>query len=75
MLLKKKWCGCEIHETLADGVRIDNFILPCCKHTTMICLKEDCYFCRGKRVKREAENMGNHGSRVSDDNRLNEVKV
>jgi len=49
MRIKKKWCGCELHEVWQGEVKIDAFILPCCKHAKHGCNKLNCRFCMEKR--------------------------
>jgi hypothetical protein len=46
-------CGCT--ETYGSPVPEyglpEIFILPCCSHTTMKCLEQDCLICRNKNDK------------------------
>lgn len=58
MLTKKHWCGCEDHATWEGDMQVDAYRSPCCKHSIVICKKEDCYHCIRKKEKQDNANMG-----------------
>lgn len=45
-------CGCESRKVFDafSGELLDSYRLPCCNHTTMICINNECKTCKDKRA-------------------------